>query len=73
MYVLCTRANVAPCLPRGQAELDVQKKSNERLKRELSDFKAKAPEADEITEEVLKKIKEDCRLISPGIPGNPYW
>lgn len=51
-----------------QAELETQKRSTERLverlKRELSDFRARAPDAEEIREEVLKKIKEDLPEIS---------
>lgn len=42
-----------------EAELASQKKSTERLRRDLSDFRAMAPEAEEIKEEVLKKIQKD--------------
>lgn len=47
----------------GQEDLAAHKKSHERLRRELSDFRAQAPEVDEIKEEVLKKI-QDRNLLS---------
>eukprot|EP00438_Fugacium_kawagutii_P005323 Skav210297 [mRNA] locus=scaffold475:120479:121438:- [translate_table: standard] len=43
------------------AKLKAQNEATERLRRELSDFRAEAPEEEEIREKVLAKIHKECR------------